>query len=548
MLDRIVVLAVTVVAVPAAALALSPAAGAVVTTTLADGVLTATGDTADDAIAVTAPASGEVAVAGATFARAAVGRVVVVGGAGADTITLADGLRGVPVSVRGGPGDDAILGGAADETFTWAPGDGSDIVDGGAGDDLVAFTGSNVSEIYALQASPTPGKVQLIRNVGAITLTFSHVERLTVHMLGAADTFTGASGVTERLPDVTVDGGDANDLLTGGDEADTLVGGPGTDTINGGAGDDRLVASPADVPTSADAMDGGLGDDTLWVTGTEARDGLTAFVPGTGQVSVTHQGSGATLTATAEKVAIDALGGDDEIGVVGPAIPLDARGGEGDDVLTGTDAEDRLDGGPGDDVLSGLGGADVLLGGVGTDTLTGGAGADRFGCVDTGDRLIDAGAEDTVDADCGLAIPPPPAPVPPSPPVVITPPGPPSGGGAPPPDVRKPVAVLRGLPATVKRSALLRSGLRVRVEVDEPAALTGELLATARGARIAAAKPNLTLAAKALPRAAAGTRTLTLKPSRKLVGTAKRFTLTVRVTATDAAGNAQPVTKAVKVR
>jgi Ca2+-binding RTX toxin-like protein len=535
----------------AAALGLPSAAPAVVTTTLADGVLTATGDTADDTIAVTAPTTGEVAVAGATFARSAVGRVVVVGGPGSDTITIADGLRGVPISVRGAQGDDAILGGAADETFTWAPGDGNDTVDGGAGDDLVAFAGSNAAELYALQPSPTPGKLQLSRNVGAITLTFSHVERLTVHMLGAVDTFTGAGGVTERLPDVTVDGGDGNDVLTGGDEADTLVGGPGLDTVNGGGGDDRLVATTADVPASADAMDGGPGDDTLWMTGTEARDVLTAFVPGTGQVSVTHQGSGATPTATAEKVAIDALGGDDEIAVAGPAIPLDARGGEGDDLLTGADAEDRLDGGAGDDVLSGLGGADTLLGGAGVDTLTGGAGADRFGCVDTGDRLIDAGAEDTVDADCGLAAPPPPAPVPPSPlpaPVPVTLPGPPAGGGAPPADVRKPVVRLRGLRATVKRATLLKSGLRVRVAVDETAALAGELLATARGARIAAAKPNLTLTAKALPRAAAGTRTLTLKPSRKLIGTAKRFTLTVRVTATDAAGNVRSVTKVVKVR
>jgi Ca2+-binding RTX toxin-like protein len=532
-------------AVPAA-LALSPAAAsAVVTTTVSDGVLTATGDTADDTIALTAPSAGQIAVGGSAFARAAVSRVVLLGGGGADTITVADGLRGVRVDVRGGPGADTITGGASDETFLWQPGDGSDAVDGGAGDDRLDFSGANIAESLALLGTATPGQVRLTRDVASVALDLTRIEHLSIQALGGADTFAGATGVADRLPDVTVDGGAGTDTLTGGDGDDTLIGGPDADTLSGGDGDDRFLATPADAAGSTDAIDGGPGSDTLWVTGTDARDVFQAFPPGVAQVSVSHQASGVTITATAERVAIDALGGDDEVSVPGPGVAVDVRGGDGDDLLTGGDVGDRLDGGPGDDALSGLGGADTLLGGPGADTLFGGADGDRFGCTAPGDRVLDAGSQDTVDADCGLAVPPPPAPVPPPPSSTVTLIGPPPA--APPADLRAPALTLRGLPATIKRAALLKSGLSVRVAVDERAALSGELLSVARSARIAAAAPNLTLATKTAP-LAPGTRTLTLRPSRKLVGGAKRFTLTVRVTATDAAGNRRTATRRVKVR
>lgn len=534
-----------VVAVVPTGLALPAAAPAAVTTSLANGVLTVAGDIADDAIDLRASGD-QLDAAGATFPRSAVTRVSLQGGAGIDTISVGNGLGGLRVEVRGGPGNDVLTGGDGDETFVWNPGDNSDTIDGGAGDDALVFNGANVMEHLALAPGATPGHVALTRDVAGILLDLTRIDRLSVVMLGGDDTFTGSDGVAAALPRVDLFGGVGTDTITGGDEADTIEGGADLDTLAGGGGDDRFAYAVGEAAVGENA-DGGPGDDALWITGSPVRDVFSVTAPGVGTVGVAETASQTGWTAMAERVTIDALGGDDDVTAVTADVPLDLRGGDGDDVLTGAGQDDRLDGGAGDDVLDGgASGDDTLIGGPGADALRGGAGADRFSCGGTGDTF-DATPQDTVDADCL------PAPAPPGP-VVVTVPGPVVTVPGPPTyvveavDRRAPTVSLRGLPSTIRRAALLRSGLTVRVAVDERAALTGELLAAARTARLAAAAPNLALATKALPAAAAGTRTLTLKPSKKLVGTARRFALTVRVTATDAAGNRRTATKTVKVR
>jgi Ca2+-binding RTX toxin-like protein len=541
MLRRLLALAV----VPTA-LALPAVASAAVTTSLADGVLNVVGDTAADTIDLHV-SGGTVIAAGASVPRAAVTRVSLQGGGGADTITVGDGLGGLRVEIRGGQGNDLLSGGDGDETFVWNPGDASDTIDGGAGDDALVFSGANINEQFALAPGPAPGKIRLTRDVGAVTLDLAGIERLTLSMLAGTDTFTGSDGVAALLPRADLFGGVGADTITGGDEADTIDGGADGDALAGGGGDDRFVyavGEAADVATP----DGGLGDDALWVTGSPVRDVFGVSSPGAGTVAVAETTSQTSWTAAVERAAIDALGGDDDVTNVTANVPLDLRGGEGDDVLDGAGQDDRLDGGEGDDVLDGgAAGDDTLAGGPGTDALRGGAGADRFSCGGVGDTF-DATAQDTVDADCS------PAPAPPAPVIVTVPgpvvtvPGPPAPVPVPAPDTRAPALTLRGLPTVIKRAALLKNGLGVRVTADERASLTGELLSTARSARIAATAPNLTLATRTLPAAAAGTRTLALKPSNKLIGSARRFTLIVRVVATDAAGNRRTATKTVKVR
>jgi Ca2+-binding RTX toxin-like protein len=531
-----------------AALVLPAGAAAAATATLAQGTLTIGGDVAADTIGVRAGGGDAIAVdldgdggTDASFARAAVDLVDVVPGAGNDRVTIGDGLGGEAIVVDGGPGGDVLIGGDGGETFSWSPGGNDDMIDGSAGDDVLEFNASNASEVVSLDPTGAPGHVRVFRNVANVTLDLVRIDRLSVRLLGGGDTFTAAAaGIADALPQVEVNGGDGIDTLTGGDEADTLSGGLMADTLNGGGGDDRFPVGVGDTGANADAIDGGPGDDTLAVTGSDARETYTISAPAAGQVTVAELAGATAFTATLERAPVDALGGDDDVTANAPGVGVDARGGDGDDRLIGNDAADRLDGGAGRDVLRGGAGSDVLLGGPGTDSLTGAAGADRFACAGVGDTL-DATAEDVVDPDC-LAPPPPAAPAT----VTVTQvvPGPPAPGTAA--DTRAPVVRLLGLPATIRRAALLRSGLRFRVSADERAALTGELLGTARGARIAAA--NLTLARRALPAAAAGTRTIALKPSRRLVGSAKRFTLTVRVVATDAAGNRRTAQKTVRVR
>jgi len=111
-------------------------------------------------------------------------------------------------------------------------------------------------------------------------------------------------------------------------------------------------------------------------------------------------------------------------------------------------------------------------------------------------------------------------------------------------DNTAPSLTLARLPKKLKRAALLR-GLTVKVTTNEPAALNVALKGFAR--RVTLAKTfNLTLASKSL-RLGAGTRSLKLKPSRKLLSGSRRFTVELVITATDASGNARTVTRTVKV-
>ena len=145
---------------------------------------------------------------------------------------------------------------------------------------------------------------------------------------------------------------------------------------------------------------------------------------------------------------------------------------------------------------------------------------------------------------------PPPAPLPPgrpAPPIV--------DGGVVAPDTTAPRLTLTGIPRSITRAKLLKSGLSVRVASSEAAGLRGELQATARRGAVAeprarAAGPRyaLTLATKVLP-LARGSRTLKLRPSAALFGRPRgTVTLRVRVEGRDVSANRGTVTRTLKVR
>jgi hypothetical protein len=101
--------------------------------------------------------------------------------------------------------------------------------------------------------------------------------------------------------------------------------------------------------------------------------------------------------------------------------------------------------------------------------------------------------------------------------------------------------------STISLAALLKTGLKVRVTPDESARLEVTLLGTVTRANLRAAF-NLTLASRALG-LAPGTRTVRLKPARKLVASLRKaFKLRVRVVASDAAGNRRTIDKTVTVK
>ena len=120
------------------------------------------------------------------------------------------------------------------------------------------------------------------------------------------------------------------------------------------------------------------------------------------------------------------------------------------------------------------------------------------------------------------------------------------GGGVQAFDTTRPRLAV-SVPRTIKRAKLLKNGVRVTVGPNEPSTLAFELVGSTRKVRLARAG-DVVLAERTLP-LAAGRRSVTLKLPRGLRrGLSRRFTLTIRVTASDSAGNRTVSTRRLTVR
>ena len=272
----------------------------------------------------------------ATGNLAALIKITVDGGAGADTILGGNGID----TLLGGDGNDFVDGqqgndvgflGAGEDVFQWDPGDGSDTVEGQDGFDNMLFNGSAASENF--EASPNGGRVRFVRNVGNITMDTNDVEQIALNAAGGADNLV------------------VNDM-TGTD-----LGKIATD----------LSATPGS----------GVGDgqpDNVTVVGSAGSD--IAVVAGQGSnlelVEPRHERHRRGAEPTLDRFTVSGRDGDDVVdasGIAAGSMLLTLNGDIGDDVLIGGD---------GDDVISGNEGDDVLLGGPGTDTLDGGPGDDTL--------------------------------------------------------------------------------------------------------------------------------------------------------------------------
>ena len=141
------------------------------------------------------------------------------GGPGDDKLTGAD----TGSLLQGGPGRDAIRGGASADTILDNVDAGvQDVVDGGGGIDTMSYAGRKSSVAVSLQ-QPLAGEDQL-----------ASIESLRGG--DGPDTLTGDAGAN------TLDGGAGRDILIGGDGPDVLAGGESADQLDGGAGDDSLNA------------------------------------------------------------------------------------------------------------------------------------------------------------------------------------------------------------------------------------------------------------------------------------------------------------------
>jgi Ca2+-binding RTX toxin-like protein len=287
-----------------------------------------------------------------------------------------------PTTIRGGTGNDTLIGGAGPDTFTWNPGDASDTLDGGPGVDALTFSGANINERFAISA--LPGGFQLTRDVASVVMSATNIEALSLQTLGGDDTIT-----TVPLPATsqTIDGGaqNATDTLSydaGG--ACTTETGSSLQSLGGQVvvftnfEAVNLLNQCTTFPATVDISDGVL----TYTAGTGATNALTVSrsfgsytIDDTGEPAITL-GAGAVgagcvnidaNTATCPKSAVVLwnvqLGDhDDTANLSAITEPTTIRGGTGNDTLVGGAGPDTFTWFPGD-------ASDVLDGGAGLDTL-----------------------------------------------------------------------------------------------------------------------------------------------------------------------------------
>ncbi len=122
----------------------------------------------------------------------------------------------------------------------------------------------------------------------------------------------------------------------------------------------------------------------------------------------------------------------------------------------------------------------------------------------------------------------------------VTPPPPP-----PPPDTTDPTVAISAAPTRVSLKRFLK-GVSAQITPSEAVSLEVALLGRARSAGIARVG-DVVLAERRLGSSAA-VRQVKLKPRRRLVGRRSRFSVRLRVIATDAAGNRGTAVKTIRVR
>ena len=270
---------------------------------------------------------------------------------------------------------------------------------------------------------------------------------------GAGDDSIDASSVAAGHVNLTLNGGDGNDLIVGSAGDDLVNGGRGNDTTLMGDGNDTFVWNPGD---GSDIVEGQGGFDTMLFNGANVNENIGIFANGT-RALFTRDVANITMDLNGvENIQFTARGGSDTINVgdltgtnvqqvgidlsgvpgtgVGDGSPdtVIINGTAGNDVITVTDngngvitvsglaeqvtitgfeaANDHLviNGLGGDDVIQGSllsagvsltadggDGNDVLLGGAGNDTLLGGAGDDVLN-GGPGVDVLDGGTGDNV--------------------------------------------------------------------------------------------------------------------------------------------------------
>ncbi|MFN5560982.1 MAG: beta strand repeat-containing protein, partial [Opitutaceae bacterium] len=339
---------------------------------------------------------------GADTVTAGAGNDNVTGDAGAERINLGAGNN----TVTAGAGDDSITAGAGNDRFIFAAAGDLTVADtlsaGDGTDTLVVAAGAvfnnaglaDTADLRALRAGMAEFEIVEISSTIINGDTAQNIDRL-----GANISRVDLTAATAGTATITLNPG-ANTLNL--NVAGTALGGALTVQDNSTATTDSITIANANANNS-DRFNGGLANILGFETVT-LNTGSTAVatVQTTGAIALTADGTntaatvnviganiltlGAITTTGTGSLTIDASGmtaraaGTTTITVTAPVTTggtVIITGTSGQDVLNG-DANDRntINGGAGVDTINGGTAADSLVGGDGNDTIATGGGAD----------------------------------------------------------------------------------------------------------------------------------------------------------------------------
>ena len=347
-------------------------ASAATTAGFSGGVLSVTGDNADNTIAISRNAAGGILINGGAVTvtggtptvantslirifglggndvlslsevNGALPKATLFGGQGNDTLTGgsgADQLFGESGNdtLLGKGGNDVLFGGAENDTLTggdaddqvfgqsgndrmiWNPGDDTDLNEGAGGTDTVEVNGGNGTEQFSATANGSRVRFDRV-NPAPFAIDIGTAENLVVNANGGDDSFS-ATGNLAALIKITVDGGTGNENLSGSNGVDTFIGGDGNDVVDGqqgndvallGAGDDTFRWDPGD---GSDVIEGQDGADKMVFNGANINENIDISANG-GRVRLFRNVAAITMdTNDVESFDINALGGADRLTV-----------------------------------------------------------------------------------------------------------------------------------------------------------------------------------------------------------------------------------------
>ena len=355
-----------------ALLATAAPANAATTGTFNGGILTVSGDNADNAITVSRNAAGAILVNGGAIAviggaptvanttqiqvfglggndtvalnevNGALPRARLFGGEGNDVLTGGSGVdllfgqggndtllgKGGTDQLFGGNGNDVVIGGDADDQsfgqsgndrMVWNAGDDTDLNEGGADVDTVEVNGGNGAEQFTTTANGNRVRFDRV-NPAPFSIDIGTSENLVLNANGGDDSF-GATGNLAAIIEITVDGGAGVDNLSGSNGADVLLGGDGNDRVDGnqgddvallGAGDDSFQWDPGD---GSDVVEGQAGADTMLFNGANLSENFDISANGERVRLVRNVGNITMDTNDVEAIDVKALGGADTLAV-----------------------------------------------------------------------------------------------------------------------------------------------------------------------------------------------------------------------------------------